>query len=128
MNRSDANTTHTPTANTPADNTSTPSAPSAANTSNPATTGPALFALGHVVATPAVLAHLNAHGLSALTYLKRHQRGDWGEVPAEDAQENTFSVTHGSRILSAYTIAGERIWIITEADRSSTCLLFPEEY
>ena len=86
------------------------------------------FALGQVVATPAVLEHLERHGVNASEYLNRHMRGDWGEVPQDDAAENEFAVTRRLRLLSSYTIAGERVWIITEADRSSTCLLYPSEY
>lgn len=86
------------------------------------------FALGQVVATPAVLEHLEQHGVNASEYLNRHVRGDWGEVPPDDAAENEFAVTRGLRLLSSYTIAGERVWVITEADRSSTCLMYPSEY
>lgn len=86
------------------------------------------FALGQIVATPAVLEHLERHGVNASEYLNRHVRGDWGDVPSEDAKENEFAVTRRLRLLSSYTIADERVWIITEADRSSTCLLFPSEY
>ena len=86
------------------------------------------FTLGQIVATPAVLEHLERHDVNASEYLKRHVRGDWGDVPSEDAKENEFAVTRRLRLLSSYTIAGERVWIITEADRSSTCLLFPSEY
>lgn len=86
------------------------------------------FALGQVVATPAVLKHLERHGVNASEYLNRHVRGDWGNVPSEDAASNEFAVARRLRLLSSYTIAGERVWIITEADRSSTCLLFPSEY
>jgi hypothetical protein len=61
--------------------------------------------------------------------LGRQLTGDWGEVGAEDASENDFSLIRGLRLLSAYTLSnGVRIWIITEADRSSTCILLPEEY
>ncbi len=60
--------------------------------------------------------------------LERHQSGDWGEAPAEDARENEFSVKHGFRVLSSYRVAGERLWVITEADRSATTLLLPDEY
>lgn len=87
-----------------------------------------LFALGVIVATPAVLAHLSKHGINAQLYLERHVHGNWGDVPPEDAKENQFSVEQGFRILSSYNIAGERVWIITEADRSSSTLLFPHEY
>ena len=55
--------------------------------------------------------------------------GDWGEVPEEDKQANEFSVEHEFRILSAYTTsAGDRIWILTEADRSATTTMLPSEY
>jgi hypothetical protein len=86
------------------------------------------FALGQVVATPAVLEHLERHGVNASEYLNRHVRGDWGDVRPEDAKENEFAVARRLRLLSSYTIAGERVWIITEAERNSTCLLFPSEY
>jgi hypothetical protein len=87
-----------------------------------------LFALGQIVATPAVLAHLNEHQIQPDIYIRRHQCGDWGNVPPEDADENDFSVLNGLRVLFSYEIVAERIWIITEADRSSTTLLFPSEY
>lgn len=89
---------------------------------------PPLFPLGEVVATRAVFAHLAHHGVNAAPFLARHVHGDWGLVPAEDAQANRFAVEQGLRILSAYEVAGERIWIITEADRSVTTLLMPREY
>ena len=61
--------------------------------------------------------------------LARHAIGDWGELEPTDAAENENSVAHGFRLLSGYqTDAGERLWIITEADRSATTLLLPEEY
>ncbi|CAN5806691.1 hypothetical protein BH20ACT11_BH20ACT11_00720 [soil metagenome] len=91
----------------------------------------ARFELGRVVATPGALEALEASGVSPAELLGRHQSGDWGEVPAEDAKENERSVRDGFRLLSSYSVrdAGqERIWIITEADRSSTCLLLPSEY
>ncbi len=88
-----------------------------------------LFPLGSVVATPGALAALEAAGEVPLCYLARHVRGDWGEIPEEDRQENELSLSEGFRILSAYrTHLGTRLWVITEADRSSTCLLLPEEY
>ena len=88
-----------------------------------------LFPLGQVVATPGALQALENAGQEPEEFLNRHDRGDWGEVSDEDKQENEFSVQQGFRILSAYTTsAGERIWIITEADRSATTILLPEEY
>ena len=87
------------------------------------------FNPGQVVATPGALAALEASGESLLTYLHRHLAGDWGDVDAEDAQENELSLKDGWRLLSAYTLkSGAKIWVITEADRSSTCVLVPEEY
>jgi hypothetical protein len=87
------------------------------------------FPLGQVVATPGALEALRQAGDEPLLYLVRHQSGDWGEVCEEDAKENEFSVENGFRILSAYTLKdGTRIWVITEADRSSTCILLPSEY
>ncbi len=65
---------------------------------------------------------------SILTCVDRHKSGDWGEVDQEDWQTNDYSVKNGLRILSSYTINDEKIWIITEADRSVTTVLFPSEY
>lgn len=87
-----------------------------------------LFSLGHVVATPGALDALVAAGQDPAELLDRHRAGDWGEVPPEDAAENRRSVRHGWRILSSYPVGAGRVWIITEADRSSTCLLLPEDY
>lgn len=63
-----------------------------------------------------------------LDCLKRHLSGDWGEVCEADRRENEFALRNGARLLSAYTVDDHKIWIITEADRSSTTILFPEEY
>jgi len=91
---------------------------------------PCLFPLGQVVATPGALDLLDRAGVNASDLLARHQRGDWGDVCASDAAENTHSIKAGNRLLSAYTLGPgkERIWIITEHDRSVTTLLLPEEY
>lgn len=87
------------------------------------------FPLGRVVTTPGALEALRASGDDFLAYLIRHVTGDWGEVCAEDWKANEDSLRHGSRLLSVYTTSnGIRFWIITEADRSSTCFLLPEEY
>ena len=88
-----------------------------------------LFALGAICATPGALDALVEAGVPPKRLLERHQRGDWGEVPPEDARENELSVREGFRIVSSYPLpTGERCWVITEADRSSTCLLLPSEY
>jgi len=88
-----------------------------------------LFPLGQVVATPGALQALAEAGQTPLALLRRHQCGDWGDLDAEDKAENDFSVTHGLRILSAYTLnTGVKLWLITEADRSYSTLLLPSEY
>jgi len=87
-----------------------------------------LFLLGHLVATAGVNAHLTNNGIDPTPSIRQHHCGLWGDVPPEDAQENDFSVLNGLRVLSSYQMAGERVWIITEADRSSTTLLMPGEY
>jgi hypothetical protein len=72
---------------------------------------------------------LSDSGQTAREFLARHQAGDWGEVCGDDAEENELSVKEGHRILSAYTTAaGVKLWVITEADRSVTTVLLPEEY
>ncbi len=86
------------------------------------------FPLGRVVATPGALKLLEEAGEDPSTYLARHASGDWCELGAHDRRENERSLKHGWRILSSYPIGAERIWIITEADRSYTTLLLPQEY
>lgn len=88
-----------------------------------------LFPLGQIVGTPACMEALYESKDNPADFLTRHVTGDWGDVCAEDAELNNQAVTGGSRVLSAYqTSKGVKFWIITEADRASTCLLLPEEY
>ena len=87
------------------------------------------FDLGKIVATPGALEALEASGQSPAFFLDRHVCGDWGEVGAEDKLLNDEALVSGERLLSAYkTLLGTRIWIISEADRSSTTILLPSEY
>jgi hypothetical protein len=87
------------------------------------------FSLGRVVVTPGALRALEEANQNPFEFLARHQAGDWGELCEGDKRENEFSVRNGFRILSAYrTRNNTRIWIITEADRSVTTLLLPDEY
>lgn len=87
------------------------------------------FSLGMIVATPGALEALDRAATNAEDLLIRHQNWDWGDIPVEDAEQNEFAVTQGLRILSSYTLEdGERVWIITEWDRSVTTLLLPSEY
>ena len=83
------------------------------------------FPLGTTVATPAAM----ALGIDLASYMRRHHCGDWGDLCDEDKQANEEALKLGLRILSHYKLGGgHRIYIITEADRSSTCILLPEEY
>ena len=87
------------------------------------------FPLGQVVATPGALRLLEEKRVSPEVLLKRHQNGDWGVIPDEDWRENEFSLRHGFRLMSSYPIGDhEKLWIITEADRSVTTILRPEDY
>lgn len=87
------------------------------------------FPLGQVVSTPGALEALNDCGQTPFEFLSKHLAGDWGIVDDEDKQANDDALIHGERLLSAYlTSKGTKIWVITEADRSSSCLLLPEEY
>ena len=86
------------------------------------------FPLGQTVATLGALRLLKATSTSPLVLLSRHQAGDWGDVPPEDARENEVSVRDGFRILSSYRVGDEKVWVITEADRSVTTILRPDEY
>jgi len=87
------------------------------------------LSLGQLVATPAAVAALAAAGVSAFLLLNRHARSDWGDVCEEDRQQNERAVTTGERVLSSYRLGnGQRVWILTEADRTVTTVLLPDEY
>jgi len=88
-----------------------------------------LFPLGQTVATPGALEALERNQQRPTDFLQRHQTGDWGELEDEDRKENEVSLREGFRILSAYHLKDKtKIWLITEADRSATTVLLPEEY
>ena len=88
-----------------------------------------LFKLGKVVGTPAALELLRRHGKTPDEYLDRHVDCDWGDVDREDDLANFQAIKDGARILSSYRVTeADRIWVITESDRSSTCILLPGEY
>lgn len=85
------------------------------------------FALGRLVATPNALGSLTQEVI--LASLARHVRGDWGDVDEEDRRSNDRDLEVGGRLLSVYHDEnGLKFWIITEADRSSTTVLMPEDY
>ncbi len=94
------------------------------------------FSLGRVVATPGALAALEKVGQAPIEYIARHAKGDWGELCEEDKTANAEALTHGSRLMSAYTLPDQtKLWVITDAvidettgERQATTLLLPEEY
>ena len=90
---------------------------------------PGKFDLGQMLMTPgAERAMREAHQVP-LEFLLRHKNLDWGELPPQDVRENEWSLEHGARLFSAYrTRADEKLWLVTEWDRSVTTLLLPEEY
>ena len=88
-----------------------------------------LFSPGQIVATPGALALLEQANKSPLEFLSRHFRGDWGDLCQEDKTENELGLKCGFRLMSSYQVTQtETLWVITEADRSVTTLLLPEEY
>ena len=91
-----------------------------------------LFSTGQVVATPGALRMLEAAGVDPLDLLARHVYGDWGDLDEEDREANRQALRLGGRVFSSYVIgsglSARKCWCITEADRSSTTFLLPEEY
>jgi hypothetical protein len=84
--------------------------------------------LGKVVATPGALKLLMEARAHSFEYLARHATGDWGNLCAFDRRQNEIALRAGLRVLSSYEVPAGRVWIITEADRSVTTILLPEEY
>ena len=85
------------------------------------------FPLGQIVATPAAIEAVDAEDMRSC--LARHAAADWGDLCAEDREENEISLRNDLRIFSVYRDRkGGKFWIITEADRSSTCILLPSDY
>ena len=89
----------------------------------------ALFPLGNIYLTIGAQEALEDSNQQPLEFLSRHQKGDFGIICEDDKKENELSIKEGFRILSAYrTAKGEKLCIISEANRESTTLLLPEEY
>jgi len=85
------------------------------------------FQLGRLCATPNALSQTNQRDIDEA--LSRHIRGDWGDVCKEDWEANEQALVDGTRLLSVYrSESGAKFWIITEADRSITTILMPEDY
>ena len=93
------------------------------------TNGPR-FPIGRPVITPAAQTTLDAAGISGVLLLARHIHGDWGDLCVDDATANELALLTGKRLLSSYNVPNGKgkVWIITEADRSVTTILLPEEY
>lgn len=91
---------------------------------------PHLLPLGFVVMTPSARALLERCTANAVALLARHEVGDWGAIGAEDADANRRALEEGGRVLSVYELGSgrERLWIVTERDRSVTVLLLPQEH
>lgn len=88
-----------------------------------------LFQLGQIVATPGAIDLLRSLELNPLLFLGKHVYGNWGQLDDHDREANQRALKYGDRLLSSYTLTStEKLWIITEADRSSTTLLLPQEY
>lgn len=87
------------------------------------------FPLGRIVATPGAIQAMQGAGQSPAVFLARHAIGDWGDICTSDKLLNDEAIADEGRLLSAYeTSKGVRLWVITEADRSATTILLPEEY
>ncbi|MCK9619146.1 MAG: type I restriction endonuclease subunit M [Methylobacter sp.] len=96
------------------------------------------FELGQLYVTPNAQAALERYQINPLLLLGRHMTGDWGDVCSEDAKANEEALQLGGRLFSVYVLpspqgmlealAPIKVWIITEADRSATTLLLPEDY
>jgi hypothetical protein len=84
--------------------------------------------LGKVVATPGALKLLMEAGGYPFDLLARHATGDWGDLCPFDLRQNEIALRDGLRVFSSYEVPAGRVWIITEADRSITTILLPEEY
>ena len=88
-----------------------------------------MFPLGKRAITQRAMEVLQQFNISPEAYFARHQMGDWGDLEDEDRKSNEVAINLGERIFSAYTIPnGPNIWVITEADRSATTVLLPDEY
>lgn len=98
------------------------------NQSSTESTGPR-FELGRITITPAASAALEATEIPDILLLARHVHGDWGNVSEPDRLQNELAVLLGMRVLSSYALPNDKkVWVITEADRSATTILLPDDY
>ena len=88
-----------------------------------------LFALGRLYSTPGAIIALEESSDDCSEFLNRHVTGDWSEMVNADQKENQRAIEDGSRIISAHRLSsGQKIWVITESDRSATTVLLADEY
>jgi hypothetical protein len=87
-----------------------------------------LFRLGRIYGTNGATEVMDRLKIQAIELLRRHQRGDYGDLGREDKASNDWALEHGGRIFSAYGRGDNRLYVITEADRSMTTILTPGEY
>jgi hypothetical protein len=87
-----------------------------------------LFELGQVVITRAALAFCEVNEIQPVDLVRRRAGGDWGDLDVEDMEANLTAIRNDFRIFSSYKFTAGQVWVITEADRSSTCILLPDDY
>ncbi len=87
-----------------------------------------LFTPGQIVSTPAALAACEANSVDPMSLINKHIGGDWGKLSRDDVKANVQAIINGARILSKYPVGDDFVYVITEADRSSTCMLLTSEY
>ena len=88
----------------------------------------ALFQLGTVVATRNAIQFCADNNINPATLVQRHAGGDWGDLSADDVAANVQAIQHDLRVFSSYRFPSGKVWVITEADRRSTCVLLPDDY
>ncbi|HMX98807.1 MAG TPA: hypothetical protein PKC44_03385 [Agitococcus sp.] len=87
-----------------------------------------LFELGQVCLTSGTHALMLEGQLDVNNLINRHVSGDWSDMCEEDRQTNQDAITHGDRIFSSFNLPTQKVWVITEYDRSVTTILLPDEY
>ena len=92
-----------------------------------------LFSIGKLVATPGAMSMMQEQGIDASQLIRRHVKGDWGNLDREDIKANKDALVSGARIFSVYEFDHAKLYVITEAKddnevRQSTCILLPSEY
>src|SRR3954463_11736387 len=87
-----------------------------------------LFQLGGVVITSGAQMLMNENGLDPVHWLARHVTGDWSDLDEHDKQANQLALTNGGRLVSGYKQGSDKLYFITEADRSVTTILRADEY